>query len=113
MVLRIPLDPPSFFLDCVVGVCKAAPFLPLEANGVRVLVEEQPNVWRVTNDQLQATTAGLGYRKSKNLDDRFSNNWLANWNDFIDGIDDGDGWVRCGRKARAHVRMIYYIRYEY
>jgi len=84
---------------------QAFAFLPLEINGVRVLVEEEANVWRVTNEQLKNTTAGLGYRRSKNLDDKYGNIWighiwgLAKWNVLIKGVDQGDGWVLITNEA--------------
>jgi len=72
-------------------------YLPKVVRGSEVLQEVSPNTWQTVNS-IGATTQGLGYRNSKNLNalhhaddirDR-----LVFWGDSVQGVDEGDGWVR-------------------
>jgi len=77
--------------------CEQIKFLPLELNGVRVLVEESANRWRVTNS-IEADTPGLSYRTSRHIEDKHGG--LATWGTLISGADDGDGWMQCAPQAQ-------------
>lgn len=72
-------------------------YLPKIASGVEVLTEVAPNRWQATN-HIGATTKGLGYRNSKNMSDRNTDTDIKDrllfWGEMIEGVDDGDGWVR-------------------
>jgi len=83
-------------------------FLPLSLQGEQVLVadDKEPNVWLVTNDALKSTESGIGYRRSKNLEDHtLAQGCCANWNHWLVGVDEGDGWVRCWPKVRQMVEL--------
>jgi len=83
-------------------------YLPLSLQGEQVLVADdtEPNVWLVTNDGLKSTESGIGYRRSKNLeDDTLAQGCCANWNHWLVGVDEGDGWVRCWPKVRQMVEL--------
>lgn len=68
-------------------------FLPKELEGVRVLVEEATNTWRIDNTLLNATTDGLGYRNTKTMGDHVGEGIFAKWGFLLTGCDEGDGWV--------------------
>jgi hypothetical protein len=73
-------------------------YLPVKLDGATVLVQEFPkfpNTWRVTTQDghLRSSTAGLAYRKSKNLDDKVGKG-VADWGSLVYGYDEGDGWIR-------------------
>merc|ERR1712226_1245405 len=44
---------------------------------------------------LQATTLGMDFRNSKNLEARTHS--LAPWGSIVRGIDEGDGWLKVGK----------------
>jgi hypothetical protein len=79
-------------------------FLPLTMDGKVVLVHEGGRRYRVDNSQLQSTGPGLGYRLGKNLDhraltwrttiDRTTIGGGAAWGTTVEGIDEGDGWLK-------------------
>merc|ERR1712139_189930 len=50
--------------------------------------------WRATNRNLGANSAGLGYRRSKDLNDKMADQSHLAWDDWVEGEDEGD-WVRC------------------
>lgn len=50
----------------------------------------------VDNTVLQASTPGLGYRKSKDPEDRIATDPIAKWGEEVTGIDVGNGWVQVG-----------------
>merc|ERR1712232_776117 len=68
-------------------------YLPMEINGARVVIQESNGKWKVTNSSLRARTEGLVFRKSKNLKDRSVDDRVL-WEEIVDGIDEGDGWLR-------------------
>ncbi|CAK0899743.1 unnamed protein product, partial [Prorocentrum cordatum] len=41
-----------------------------------------------------ASVTGVGYRASKSLQDRHSSREYASFGDVVEGVDEGDGWVR-------------------
>mmetsp|Transcript_103541 Transcript_103541/g.267799 ORF Transcript_103541/g.267799 Transcript_103541/m.267799 type:complete len:818 (+) Transcript_103541:48-2501(+) len=61
------------------------------------VVKEKPDEaerdFAVDNSELQAQSHGLGYRKSKNLED-MNTDQTALWGSTVRGIDEGDGWVK-------------------
>lgn len=82
----------------IVKVQRPCYYLPMLLNGVQVVVQEAADRWRVTTENFQANkpnTKGLGYRKSKDLNDRVGQGALATWGDRIIGSDAGDGWLKC------------------
>jgi len=68
-------------------------FLPITLRGVTVLVHTYGNTWRVDNSMLQSDTVGLGYRWSKQLNDK-DELTTAEWWSLVKGIDTGDGWLQ-------------------
>jgi len=102
---KLPLD--SNYLKLGDWSTPPALFLPLMLQGVRVLVadDEEPNVWLVTNDGLESTESGIGYRSNPLDDDTIPQGWCANWNDLLVGVDQGDGWVRCWPKVSQIVEL--------
>lgn len=52
------------------------------------------------NSQLRADTAGLGYRQSKDFNDKAvsptGHPECLEWNDVVQGVNEGDGWLRVG-----------------
>merc|ERR1712062_639423 len=77
-------------------------FLPMIVKDVKVLSRVKGNTWRVDNRALKASSAGLGYRWSKRLNDTDSSRpdterkttGPAEWGSLLEGIDTGDGWLR-------------------
>mmetsp|Transcript_59261 Transcript_59261/g.191565 ORF Transcript_59261/g.191565 Transcript_59261/m.191565 type:complete len:799 (+) Transcript_59261:46-2442(+) len=51
--------------------------------------------YRVDNSHFRSQAHGLGYRRSKRLEDK-DGNALAMWGTTVSGADEGDGWVRVG-----------------
>merc|ERR1711865_1133028 len=85
---------------------KRSIYLPVELNGVRVLLKEADNKWQATtqNFQVKPNTVGLGHRNSKNIDDRLDGlKAIVKWGDSIRGVDAGNGWVRCEVDLHAPV----------
>jgi len=70
-------------------------YLPIEMRGTRVLIEETTNNWRVT---LPAHVDEMGFRNSKNSDDRADGEGAANGS-LVHGFDVGDGWIWVGSRA--------------
>lgn len=68
-------------------------YLPLSFDGIEVLVHVDGDTWRVDNDTLCATTTGLQYRRSKQLDE-VDEDFFAEWGAFVKGFDTGDGWLQ-------------------
>jgi len=58
---------------------------------------EAPREFLIDNSDLQANTKGLGYRRSKHLQDKDGTE-LAEWGTTVLGVDQGDGWVKIGRR---------------
>lgn len=69
-------------------------FLPTTLEGEVVLVPEGVNRYRVGNIELQSRNAILGYHPSKDLDTKVYGISGPKVGDVIEGVDDGDGWVR-------------------
>ena len=76
-----------------------------------MLVEEQPNKWRVATDPSNGRAPGVTCRRSKKMGDIIENR-VVHWNSLIDGVDDGDGWVRCKLEARSHVLPLACIKWS-
>lgn len=58
----------------------------------------------VDNGRLRAATPGLGYRRSKRLDDREPGDPVVEWAASVVGVDQGDGWLRVhGRFLPMHL----------
>lgn len=70
-------------------------YLPTTVKGKTVLIHEGGLLFRVDNSKLNAPTAGVVFRKSKDMDD-IDPAWeaLAPWGGIIEGTDEGDGWVK-------------------
>ena len=70
-------------------------YLPMTFSGIPVLAHQGADKWMVDNSKLQAATQRLGYRVSKNLDDKLENSKLtgAYWGSIVEGCDEGDGWL--------------------
>jgi len=51
---------------------------------------------KVDNGKLNSESAGLEYRKSKNLADVLAAGENAPWGTTVEGADEGDGWFRVG-----------------
>jgi len=54
---------------------------------------ENVRAFRVDNSRLRSRSPGLGYRLSKNDDDKISGEG-EDWEAIITGVDEGDGWLR-------------------
>jgi len=69
-------------------------------DNVPVLVAVGPNQWQ-TQNSIGATTRGLGFRASKDLNDYYGGHStvlrdeIVFWGDTLNGVDEGDGWLRC------------------
>ncbi|CAK0891671.1 unnamed protein product [Prorocentrum cordatum] len=50
----------------------------------------------VDNSTLQATTKGLGYRLSTQLNDKDDGDEHAEWGTIVTGTDQGQGWLKVG-----------------
>jgi hypothetical protein len=68
-------------------------YLPQKVNGVVVMEEMTNGEWRATDQYLGSAAQGLGYRRSKNLDDRFGGTDYLQWGQSIAAIDTGDDWL--------------------
>jgi hypothetical protein len=69
-------------------------FLPETLNGKLVLIQEKGNHYRVDNTQLQSKGPGVGYRLSKDVNDRLPEARGVAWGTVIEGTSEGDGWIR-------------------
>lgn len=65
----------------------------MEVSSEDVKPPENARSYRVDNSRLRSTSPGLGYRGSKNDDDKVKGEG-ADWEDIITGVDEGDGWLR-------------------
>jgi len=70
-------------------------FLPMKVNGEPVLTEEGPKQWRltITSEARAKGMNGIGYKKTKNNQVPLGPG--AKWGEVINGVDEGDGWLRC------------------
>jgi len=86
-------------------------YLPIHLKGQRILVKEflappappaqRRHAWRVTNEHLQSATECIEYRGSKKLDDMTGGTGAA-WGSLVEGVDEGDGWVRLDLHEDEH-----------
>ncbi|CAK0804233.1 unnamed protein product, partial [Prorocentrum cordatum] len=60
-----------------------------------VTASQELQAYLVDNSALNASTRGLSYRRSKDMKDADGERF-AEWNSIVNGVDDGDGWVRVG-----------------
>merc|ERR1712093_462673 len=67
-------------------------FLPITVQGHKVLVHVDGNTWRLDNSELQSKSKELGYRRSKQLDDKLGVG--AMYGSTVEGTDTGDGWLK-------------------
>lgn len=68
-------------------------YLPFQVRGETVIVKEGI-FWRVTNENLQSTAELIGCRNTKNLLDMAGEGRGILYGSLIQGVDDGDGWLR-------------------
>jgi len=76
-------------------------YLPFQVRGATVIVKEGI-FWRVTNEYLQSTAEMIGCRSTKNLEDMAGEGAGILYNSLIQGVDDGDGWLRLELKAQVN-----------
>jgi len=76
--------------------------------GALPLPKEAWKEYLVDNGQLKATTPGLGFRLSKQLEHRAGDDSSVEWGSTIMGVDMGDGWlqVHCGRYLPTHLKGV-------
>ena len=69
-------------------------YLPMAVNGIKVLVRTDADAWRVEMPAFAvgAPGPGLGYRQTKQLDDKQGS--TAAWGSLVRGTDTGDGWLQ-------------------
>jgi len=69
-------------------------FLPITVTGETALVRTDGGKWLVVMPAAAAAegSEGLGYRRSKCLDDKHSK--IAIWGSLVEGTDTGDGWLQ-------------------
>lgn len=53
--------------------------------------------YRIDNSVLQANAVGLGYRSTKTLGDKADAVDPAKWDTTVEGVDEGDGWLKVGQ----------------
>merc|ERR1712226_1653850 len=68
-------------------------------HGKTVLVHIDGRSWLVDNSELQACTAGVSYRRSKQFDDKVMDA-VATWGSCVNGTDAGDGWLQIQVQSR-------------
>jgi len=68
-------------------------YLPEHVNGQRVIIStEEAGIFLVHNAELQAKTPGLGFRGSRDMDDRLGHQAFAAWGAMVKGVLK-DGWL--------------------
>jgi len=65
-------------------------YLPIVSGSTRLLEEESPGVWRVGNKEYPS----VFFRAAKSLDTKIKGKRI-NSSRTIEGIDEGDGWLKC------------------
>lgn len=72
---------------------------------ISLVAKEAWQEFYVDNTQLKANTPGLGFRMSKQLEDRAKDDSSVPWGSTLMGVDLGDGWVRVqiGRFLPTHL----------
>ena len=88
-------------------------YLPTTVRGVEILVDKGEGMWLVDNSVLQSQAVSVGYRQSKQLDDRAVSSLMARsgavFGTLIKGIDDGDGWFQTQvQKDQANIMFVYF-----
>merc|ERR1719215_2424845 len=71
-----------------------------------VLVEEMSGTWRVTPAQ---SFEALAFRASKHLDDNMDES--IRQGTLVEGVDEGDGWVRCQLPKGSHSKRYHVYTY--
>lgn len=62
----------------------------------QIMVENGVETFLVDNAHLQLGLSGIAYRKSKRVDDHAWDVQGPAWGDEVEGVDQGDGWLRVG-----------------
>eukprot|EP00933_Yihiella_yeosuensis_P050735 TRINITY_DN48528_c0_g1_i1.p1 TRINITY_DN48528_c0_g1~~TRINITY_DN48528_c0_g1_i1.p1 ORF type:complete len:552 (+),score=113.55 TRINITY_DN48528_c0_g1_i1:94-1749(+) len=73
-------------------------YLPLTIEGVPVLVQSAPGIYKADNTKLQKKgdneAPGLKYRFQKDVEDEDGKH-IVFWGSCVFGVEDGDGWLKC------------------
>eukprot|EP00929_Paragymnodinium_shiwhaense_P086307 TRINITY_DN46828_c0_g2_i1.p1 TRINITY_DN46828_c0_g2~~TRINITY_DN46828_c0_g2_i1.p1 ORF type:complete len:1017 (+),score=179.37 TRINITY_DN46828_c0_g2_i1:192-3242(+) len=69
-------------------------YLPMSMDGKRLFSEERPGRFRLNNDVFQTPAPGVAYRVTKSLHDRDDLNYGPDFNTIVNGVDEGNGWLR-------------------
>jgi len=72
-------------------------FLPIELDGNQILRKEEgaDSFWKAINPSAESyNSPGIIPRKTKNLKDEMLERHVP-WGEVVEGVDEGDGWVRC------------------
>ena len=83
----------------------------MTVGGVQVLVNNGGNDWMVDNTRLKTNAEGLGYRRSKRLDDKDDNRFMS-WGTVVKGIDTGDGWLQV-KVTKARKNKYNHVKHHY
>jgi hypothetical protein len=68
-------------------------FLPIELQGLQVMIPVDAYTWKSQKPPM-LKSYGLGYRYAKDLDARIPDNPSLRWGEIVQGVDEGDGWLR-------------------
>ncbi len=71
-----------------------------------MLVAMGDGVYKSDNSQLEASSLGLGYRRSKNIDDIIGRDHFLKWGSTVMGVADGE-WIKVELQVedmRAYIR---------
>merc|ERR1712039_532689 len=82
--------------DGWIRVTATGRYVPMTLQGVSVLTRLVEAEYRADNSLLQARTAGVQHRHSKDLKDviKEEEGSRTKWGDTVIGVDLGDGWLR-------------------
>lgn len=69
-------------------------YLPIWILGREVVKTDRGLTPFIVENNINAPSPGLAYRRSKNLEDIVDPGFLATWGSRIYGLDEGDGWVK-------------------
>jgi len=94
-------DAGNGWLQCELEVGVRTAFLPMKVQGVQVLLEEAPHIWRATKGKLNSKAPGIGFRRSKRLEDRVEDE-ILNYGEATYGVQEGD-WLRCQIKVQGEI----------
>jgi hypothetical protein len=75
-------------------------YLPMTVGDSPVLVDKGGGDWLLDNSVFKSDAPGLGYRRTKNLDDRVGNDSFAAWGSIVVGFDAGHGWLSTEMDAK-------------